>query len=153
MLIILGANALRRLARGDHVHVHAHQHGPRRHAHPHFHRVPQAPDPNSHHGLKIGAKPLVVGMLHGLAGSGALMLLILSTITQPAVAIFYILVFGAGSTGGMMIMSALIGLPAKLTALRFARANGVLRVMAAVVSVVLGAVMTYEIGLGGELFG
>ena len=86
-------------------------------------------------------------MIHGLAGSGALMLLVLSTIRQPAIALIYVLIFGIGATGGMMIMSALVGLPAKLTAYRFNRANAILRAAAGASSLALGLFITVEIAL------
>jgi hypothetical protein len=54
--------------------------------------------------------------------------------------------FGLGSTGGMMLMSALVGLPAILTAQRFARANVMLRAAAAAFSIVLGFAITYDLG-------
>lgn len=145
MLIALGANALRKILRGGRVHVHVHQHGGRVHAHPHMHTGTSDAERSSHHGLKLQRRPIIIGMIHGLAGSGALMLLVLSTIRQPAVALLYVLIFGVGSTGGMMIMSALIGLPAKLTAERFRRANAILRGAAGVFSLALGLFITYQI--------
>lgn len=149
MLIALGLNALRKLLHGGHLHMHVHQHGGRVHAHPHFHGGARETDiQGSHHGVKLQRRPIVIGMIHGLAGSGALMLLVLSTIRQPFVALLYVLIFGIGSTGGMMIMSVLIGLPAKLTAQRFARANVILRGVAAGCTIALGMFITYEIGLG-----
>ena len=90
-------------------------------------------------------------MIHGLAGSGALMLLVLSTIRQPLIALSYVLTFGVGSTGGMMLMSALVGLPAILTGQRFARANMMLRAAAASFSIVLGFAITYQLGLNRVL--
>jgi len=146
MLIILGVNALRKLLRGGHLHMHVHQHGGRQHVHPHIHAGRQL-DGRSHHGLKLQRRPLIIGMIHGLAGSGALMLLVLSTIRQPVVGLFYVLIFGVGSTGGMMLMSALVGLPAKLTAQRFSRANAILRAGAGAFSIVLGSIIVYQNGL------
>lgn len=146
MLIILGVNALRKLLRGGHLHMHVHQHGGRQHVHPHIHDGRQ-PDGRSHHGLKLQRRPLIIGMIHGLAGSGALMLLVLSTIRQPVVGLFYVLIFGVGSTGGMMLMSALVGLPAKLTAQRFSRANAILRAGSGAFSIVLGSIIVYQNGL------
>ena len=146
MLIILGVNALRKLLRGGHLHMHVHQHGGRQHVHPHIHDGRQ-PDGRSHHGLKLQRRPLIIGMIHGLAGSGALMLLVLSTIRQPVVGLFYVLIFGVGSTGGMMLMSALVGLPAKLTAQRFSRANAILRAGSGAFSIVLGSIIVCQNGL------
>src|ERR1043166_3065099 len=146
MLIILGVNALRKLLRGGHLHIHVHQHGGRQHVHPHIHDGRQ-PEGRSHHGLKLQRRPLIIGMIHGLAGSGALMLLVLSTIRQPVVGLFYVLIFGVGSTGGMMLMSALVGLPAKLTAQRFSRANAILRAGSGACSIVLGSIIVCQNGL------
>ena len=144
MLIALGANALRKLARGGHLHLHVHRHGGRAHIHPHIHdRSPEA-EPHTHHGLRLGKRPLIVGMVHGLAGSAALMLLILSTIQSPLVGFVYLVVFGFGSIGGMMIMSALVGLPLYLTAARFNRANLTVRGLAGLLSLCVGLFMASE---------
>ena len=152
MLVALGANALRKLARGAYLHLHVHQHGGRAHIHPHMHDGSTEPVPHTHHGLRLGARPLLVGMVHGLAGSAALMLLVLSTISSPLVGFIYIVVFGIGSIGGMMLMSALVGLPVYLTAARFNRANLMVRVMAGLFSLSFGLFMVYEIGFVKGLF-
>jgi sulfite exporter TauE/SafE len=146
MLVALGANALRKLARGGYLHLHVHRHGGREHIHPHLHDGSPEPAPHTHHGLKLGARPLVVGMIHGLAGSAALMLLVLSTISSPLIGLTYIVVFGIGSIGGMMLMSALVGLPVYLTAARFNRANLAVRGIAGLFSLSFGLFMVYEIG-------
>jgi sulfite exporter TauE/SafE len=152
MLIALGANALRKLARGGHVHLHTHRHGGREHIHPHVHDGAPEPDPHTHHGLRLGPRPLLVGMVHGLAGSAALTLLVLSTISSPAVGLLYLLVFGVGSAGGMMLMSALFGLPVYLTAKRFTRAHLAVRGLAGLFSLSLGLFTVYEIGFVDGLF-
>ncbi len=151
MLIGLGANALRKLACGGRVHLHAHQHGGHVHIHPHTHGAAPEPSPQSHHGLRLGVRPLIVGMVHGLAGSGALMLLVLSTISSPLLGFAYIAVCGVGSIGGMAFMSALVGLPVRFTAARFTRANVAVRTLAGVFSLGFGLFMAYEIGIAGGL--
>ena len=90
-------------------------------------------------------------MVHGLAGSAALMLLVLSTIPSPLLGLAYVAAFGAGSIGGMLLMSALVALPAQLTAARFSRAHFAVRTAAAFVSLGLGLFMAYEIGIAGGL--
>jgi MFS family permease len=152
MLVALGANALRKLARGGRVHLHVHRHGGRAHIHPHMHDGSPEVDPHTHHGLRLGVRPLLVGMIHGLAGSAALMLLVLSTINAPLVGVVYIVVFGVGSIGGMILMSALVGLPVYLTAARFNRANLTVRGLAGLFSLSFGLFMIYEIGFGKGLF-
>lgn len=148
MLIALGANALRKLMRGGTLHLHWHRHGKHTHAHPHVHDgVNESDGPHTHHGLRLSARPFLVGMVHGLAGSAALMLLVLSTISSPLAGLLYILIFGVGSVGGMMLMSALVGLPLSLTATRFARAHFVVRCLAGLFSLSFGLFMVYQIGI------
>lgn len=152
MLVALGLNALRKLARGARLHLHAHRHGGREHVHPHMHDGAPEPNPHTHHGLRLAPRPLLVGMVHGLAGSAALTLLVLPTISSPLVALLYLVVFGVGSAGGMMLMSALCGLPVYLTAARFARAHLAVRGLAGLFSLGLGLFTLYEIGYVGGLF-
>jgi sulfite exporter TauE/SafE len=154
---VLGIDTLRKVVRGGQIHWHIHQHGGVKHAHPHVHDAEAAHSPEktpetTHHGLKLGKRPLIVGMIHGLAGSGALMLLILSTISSATVGIAYILVFGVGSIGGMMLTSMLVGLPFHLSANRFARAEWLMRGAAGLFSLGFGLFMVYEIGFIQGLF-
>lgn len=152
MLVALGANAIRKLARGGHLHLHWHTHGGHAHAHPHMHDGSAETEPHTHHGLRLGVRPLIVGMVHGLAGSAALMLIVLSTIKSPLVAFIYIAVFGIGSIGGMMLMSALVALPIHLTSGRFDRANFAVRGLAGLFSLCFGVFMIYQIGFVDGLF-
>jgi sulfite exporter TauE/SafE len=92
-------------------------------------------------------------MVHGLAGSAALMLLVIPTIESRAVGLLYIIVFGIGSIGGMMLMSFLVSLPFQLTAKKFNRLNHLLQGFAGLVSVVLGLFIVYEKGFTEGLFG
>jgi hypothetical protein len=99
-----------------------------------------------HHGLRSGARPLLVGMVHGMAGSAALMLLVLTTMTSRLGGLLYIALFGIGSIGGMTIMSTLFALPAKLTSKRFEHASLTLCGLAGTLSVAFGILMIYKIG-------
>lgn len=151
MLIVLGLDALRRLFFGGQTHFHPHKHGKHIHSHPHIHE-PQDAHPHkhvpehTHVQKKIGIRPLVIGMVHGLAGSGALMLLVLATISSPVVGLTYILIFGVGSIGGMMLMSLLLGLPLHFTAQRFTRIDKVLKAAAGIFSLAIGISMAYQLG-------
>ena len=151
MLIALGINALWKLIRGGRIHVHAHEHGDHWHAHPHVHDGKHRDEPHTHHGFKAGARPLLIGMVHGMAGSAALTLLVLTTIPSATIGFLYIAIFGIGSIGGMMIMSTLFALPARLTALRFARANLAMRGLAGVFTLGFGIFMIYKIGFVDHL--
>ncbi|MFN7944295.1 MAG: sulfite exporter TauE/SafE family protein [Blastocatellia bacterium] len=147
MLIALGAHALWKLKRGKRLHLHAHQHGGHLHVHPHFHDKDKPHDEaHTHHGFRLGLRPLFVGMMHGLAGSAALVPLVVAEIRSPLVGMFYMLVFGFGSIGGMMLMSSLVGLPLHLTAAKFSRFNYALRALAGIFSVGFGLFMVYKIG-------
>ncbi len=139
MLVLLGINALRKLFGAEKVHVHTHEHGEREHIHIHTHEKEAEA---SHH--RFSPRSIVIGMVHGLAGSAALMLLILPTIPTPAVALLYIFVFGLGSVGGMMAMSFLIGLPLHFTVNRFEFLNKGIRLCAGIFSLGLGAFIVYE---------
>jgi sulfite exporter TauE/SafE len=151
MLIVLGVNALRKLVRGGKVHTHAHEHGGHWHVHPHIHDKKKHDVPHTHHGLRVGARPLLIGMVHGMAGSAALTLLVLATISSTLVGFLYILIFGVGSIGGMAIMSVLFALPSKLSAQRFSTLNLLFRGVAGLASLGLGAFTVYQIGFVDHL--
>ena len=140
MLVILGANALRKLATSEKIHAHAHEHDGHAHTHIHVHRTESSE--KSHH--RFSPRSVVVGMVHGLAGSAALMLLVVPTIQSSPLALLYILIFGVGSIGGMMVMSLLIGLPFHFTANRFDVLNKAIRACAGVFSLLLGGSIIYE---------
>lgn len=112
MLIVLGGRVLLEIWE-EHVqfHRHAHTHAPGSRPHVHWHaHVPGKL--NEHTGwMHVGLRPLIVGMVHGAAGSGALMLLVLSTIPSPLRSVFYIVVFGVGSIIGMLVVTLLMSLP------------------------------------------
>lgn len=152
MLVLLGLNVLRKLFRGGHLHFHAHEHGDRLHAHPHIHETGKEDKKHTHHGFKFSPRSVVIGMVHGLAGSAALMLLIIPTIESRAVGMLYIIIFGIGSIGGMMLMSFLVGLPFHLTASRYNRFNYLMQSTAGLVSVGLGLFIIYEKGITEGLF-
>jgi ABC-type nickel/cobalt efflux system permease component RcnA len=112
MLMFLGATTLTgfnvgRFLRGivgrgeKHAHVHVHEDTGIVHSHDH----------NHHHDHRHRHKSMIVGMIHGMAGSGALMLVVRSTISSLPLGLAYITIFGAGSIASMAAMSAFIGLP------------------------------------------
>jgi ABC-type nickel/cobalt efflux system permease component RcnA len=146
MLIGLGANVLYKLVRGGRLHYHVHSHGSYTHIHPHIHENKPEPDPNSHHGLRLSIRPLIIGMVHGLAGSAALMLYVLSQIQSTALAFGYIIVFGVGSIGGMMLMSMALSLPARFTAEHFKRTHLAVQAVAGLFSLGIGLLMAYKLG-------
>jgi len=153
MLTLLGLNVIIKLFKGGKIHFHRHEHGAREHVHPHIHEAAREDAPHTHHGLEFSPRALVIGMIHGLAGSAGLMLLVLPTIESKSVGLLYIVIFGIGSIGGMMLMSFLVGLPFHLTAGRFNRFNHILQSVAGLASIAFGLMIIYEKGVTEGLFG
>ncbi len=98
-------------------------------------------------------RPLIVGVVHGLAGSAALALLLLPLIQQPAWAMAYLLVFGVGTIAGMMLITAVIALPFTCSARWSAAFHRRLGLAASCLSVALGLFLAYQIAFVDGLFG
>jgi ABC-type nickel/cobalt efflux system permease component RcnA len=150
MIICLGVSALRRaLRKNAEVHVHQHNHDGLSHTHVHFHEdqsrhAPAAHSRHSHAISRLGWKPALIGMMHGLAGSGALTLLVLTQISSPWIGLLYVATFGIGSIAGMLLMSGLIGLPFALTSRKLTHAHQGLQTAAAVLSICFGIWYAYQ---------
>ena len=150
MIIGLGVSALwRSLRRNAKFHVHQHSHDGISHTHVHFHEHETQhkralPSHHSHGVSRIGWKPVMVGMMHGLAGSGALTLLVLTQISSAWIGLLYVLTFGLGSIAGMLLMSGLIGLPFALTSRNLTHAHQGLQTLAAILSICFGIWYAYE---------
>lgn len=97
-------------------------------------------------------RPLIVGVVHGLAGSAAVALLVLTAISRPSWAVGYLIVFGFGTIAGMMLITAAIALPFVYTLKHFGRLNQGLAVASGVLSLSLGLFLCYQIGIVGGLF-
>lgn len=119
MLLLLGADVIRRVWR-DRVHYHVHQHGDDQahfHAHSHRNEGEHAQSRHDHaHGFPMRA--LLIGLVHGMAGSAALILLTLETVESIALGIAYIALFGIGSVIGMAVLSVIISVPLRLSSIR-----------------------------------
>ena len=90
---------------------------------------------------------MFIGMVHGLAGSAALMLIVLATIPSPALGLAYIGIFGVGSVGGMMVMSTLIGLPFALTTRAHGKLNYIIRGTSGLLSIGFGLFYAWQLGV------
>jgi high-affinity nickel permease len=174
MLIILGVMNLTGILRwvtetltpgvSGMAHTHPHAHGDYVHSHPHGH----APGAHGHAedgtpqgwldrtfgqlGLYQSLRPLIVGVVHGLAGSAAVALLVLTTIRNPWWAIAYLLVFGLGTIVGMMLITAALALPFALRQSRFQRFDRQLAWASGLLSLGFGLVLAYRIGFIDGLF-
>ena len=153
---------------GEHAHVH--EHGNRVHYHWHAH----VPAENHHeesltpprwltHAKALGGpferlglfhvlRPLLVGIVHGLAGSAAVALLVLSTIHDPKWAVLYLLIFGTGTIAGMMLITVALALPFSLTGYKFPWLTRGLVVASGLLSLGFGLFVCYQIGFTEGLF-
>jgi hypothetical protein len=140
MLVGLGAHVLWRLWR-DRVHFHKHSHGDGTfhiHAHSHAHEtVPHARAVHEHaHGFRW--RTLLVGLMHGMAGSAALLLLTVSQASSPVVGLAYVALFGIGSMIGMGALSTVIAVPLAVSARWLTWANSGLQGAVGIVTVAIG---------------
>lgn len=103
-------------------------------------------------GLFHIARPLAVGTVHGLAGSAAIALLVLTTITEPSWAVGYLFIFGLGTIAGMMLITAAIALPYAYTLRHFTRLNQGLVMASGFLSLAFGLFLCYQIGFVDGLF-
>jgi high-affinity nickel permease len=176
MLILLGVLNLSGMMRwitetltpaqlGQQAHAHPHGHGDYVHSHPHGHGGPQkhghAEDATpvgwmdrtfGRVGIYQVLRPLTVGIVHGLAGSAAVALLVLTTIRVASWAVLYLLVFGLGTIAGMMLITAAIALPFKFSETRFARLNRGLGLASGLISLGFGLFIVYQMGFLNGLF-
>lgn len=147
------------------VHVHPHAHGDYVHSHPHGHQ----PEAHSHEpeqtplarldrilgrlGPYQVLRPLVVGVVHGLAGSAAVALLVLTTIGNSGWAVLYLLVFGVGTIAGMMLVTAGLAWPLAGASNRYAGLPRRLRLASGAISLIAGLAIAYQIAVVNGLFG
>ncbi len=103
-------------------------------------------------GLYQTMRPLVVGLVHGLAGSAAVALLVLSTIKSPLWSTAYLLVFGFGTMVGMMLMTAAISVPLIYAGNKFFKMTQHLTFLSGLASMAFGMFLVYQIGFVHGLF-
>ncbi len=149
MLVVLGADVLRRLVR-DRIHFHVHRHEPgTAHVHAHSHRGegPHARSAHRHsHAGRWPLRALAVGMMHGLAGSAALVVLALQTIPSAGLGVGYIALFGAGSIAGMALLSVVIAVPLRISSRYLTRVHRTMTALVGIFSCAIGIYMVAEIG-------
>ncbi|HWA17134.1 MAG TPA: hypothetical protein VG817_11910, partial [Gemmatimonadales bacterium] len=110
------------------------------------------PAPHPHPHPTSPRQPLLVGLVHGLAGSAAAALLVLATIRTTAAALAYLAIFAIGTIAGMTIVTALLAFPARLAGDRLRPYEQRIRVMAGLLSLGLGLFLAHEIVIGAGLF-
>ena len=149
MLIGLGADVLRRLVR-ERIHFHVHRHGPAiEHVHAHSHRGEGGHERSPHrhaHARNWPLRALAVGVMHGLAGSAALVVLSLKSVPSLSLGFVYIAVFGIGSIVGMAILSMVIALPLRISAGYLVGLHRSMTALVGVFSCALGLAMVLRVG-------
>ena len=141
-------------AHGDFVHAHPHGQAPGDHGHAESDTVLARLDRRFRRlGLYQTIRPVVIGVVHGLAGSAAVALLVLATIPSPLWGVLYLLVFGIGTIAGMMLITAANAVPFVYTARRAERVNRLLGLATGVASLAFGLFLVYRIGVVEGLFG
>ena len=161
MLVVLGLNVIRKLRKEQAIHAHTHTHDGVAHSHLHIHlgeaAHPAVPDgaehAHRHHSLRMGGRPFIVGVVHGLAGTAALMLLVIGAIPSLLLALGYVLIFGVGSIGGMMVISMLMSIPLALAARRVTAIERAIRLAAGLFSLGFGIFLAWDVGLIQSLLG
>jgi len=138
---------------GDYVHTHAHSHGPENHSH----SPRETPLARLDRSLgRIGAyqllRPLIVGIVHGLAGSAAVVLLILAAIQKSSWAIAYLLVFGLGTIAGMMLITMSIASTFRLVGNHSQGFSYRLGLASGLASMAFGLFLAYQVAVVQGLF-
>ena len=150
MLVLLGLDVLRRLIK-DRIHFHTHEHKnsetnqESRHFHAHSHANESLkPKQNAHEHQHIDAlsyRALFIGVIHGMAGSAALILLTLETVKSPIQGMIYIVLFGFGTIMGMAILSYIISIPLRASAKGMTWMHNTLQFLIGSATVILGGVV------------
>jgi high-affinity nickel-transport protein len=139
-----------------HEHVHAHDETDDEHAHGHAHLHGHGRDDRLDLVQTFGwyqlIRPVAVGLVHGLAGSAAIALLVLATIEDTGSALAYLVVFCVGVAAGMAVLTTVIGLPFWVARARSAQINRWLTIGSGVLSLAFGVYLGYQIGIVDGLF-
>ncbi|WP_282605442.1 urease accessory protein [Pelagibius sp. Alg239-R121] len=156
MLIFLGIYVIWRMVR-DRIHFHVHRHSDGlRHIHAHSHRGetgPHSPVRHDHEHVGKGRsgiawRSLFVGLMHGMAGSAALLVLAVSSVESPWIGVGYVALFGVGSIVGMGLLSAIIAVPLAWSARAMTMTNHVLQGAIGCMTVLIGSLTLLDT-LGG----
>ena len=134
MLIVLGLFSVPNFINGYHFHFHQHE----KQQHAHFHKHEKTSILHEHMHKNINKKTFAIGALHGMAGSGTLVVLLSTVAATFAGSLIYVLVFGIGSISGMMLSSTLIGMPLRMTKEKFTNAHNFLGTGIGLLSAVIG---------------
>jgi ABC-type nickel/cobalt efflux system permease component RcnA len=149
MLIALGLDVLRRVIR-DRIHYHIHRHNQSTaHIHAHSHQAEPSHQQSKHehsHDHSFPVRTLMIGLMHGMAGSAALILLTMETVDSLWLGLWYMLLFGVGSMLGMAILSIIIAIPLRASANGLTWMHNGLQTAIGVLTCGLGVSIVYQLG-------
>ncbi len=149
MLVLLGIDVIRRMFK-ERVHFHLHKHDDGiKHFHAHSHQGEGAHKKSAHghtHPKGFHVRSLFVGMMHGMAGSAALIILTLQTVESPFMGLVYIALFGFGSVVGMAVLATVIMVPLRHSAQKMTRFYQAFQTTIGMGTIALGMFVMYEIG-------
>jgi sulfite exporter TauE/SafE len=148
MLVYLGITTILSF---KNIHLHKHEHNGELHKHVHSHEHIGTHDHSPQDKKVSYLKSMLIGLVHGLAGSGAMIVLTMSTVNSAWEAAVYILIFGAGTIIGMLFFTTLIGIPFVFSAKKFSL-NRTLTQVTGVISTVFGIYYMYNLGVTEGLF-
>jgi ABC-type nickel/cobalt efflux system permease component RcnA len=143
MLVLMGGSIIKNIVKKRiHLHMHNHLDGT---THLHFHSHVQDNVEHQHtHTQQFSIRALLVGMMHGMAGSAALIVLTLDSVTSIETRLVYIFLFGVGSVIGMALLSLLMIIPLRHSEYAANRTYQSLQVFIGLVTLFLGMVIMYE---------
>ena len=130
MLVVMGVWTIRNVKKNN-IHIHAHEHGGKRHLH--FHSHAHGVESHDHKHL-----PFMVGVVQGLAGSGVLVVLVMSTMGNIIQALLFVVIFGVGTILGMSVFSSALSLPLSLNAKWGSRIGPLASMVTGILSVLIG---------------
>ncbi len=143
-MVLLGIPLVTRLIRRRHLHRHRHESD--WHAHQHSHAEAES------HAHQHTKRPLFMGMLHGLAGSGTLTILVLSTMESVQEGLLFLGLFGVGSIVAMLVVSGILGLSFGLAARSPGRLDWWLEGAVGLGSIAFGLFIMWRVAFDSALF-
>jgi high-affinity nickel permease len=155
MLVVLGIEVFWNLRKGR-LHVHHHAHGSGEHVHIHASHIGGSEPAEqllanaarlATKQPRFRAKSYLIGVVHGLAGSAAVMLVLLPQIESAWVGLGYLVIFGVGTVISMAAITLVLGAPFAFTS-RFKAMDGIVSSVAGGVSVLFGMALMADLALG-----
>ncbi|WP_057461194.1 hypothetical protein [Pseudovibrio sp. POLY-S9] len=149
MLVALGLHALWKLKISG-IHFHRHSHGNSRpHFHAHRHETLKLHHKDTHdheHVSGFSLKAYAVGLVHGVAGSAGLLVIVTAATQDPVLALLYVLLFGFGSVCGMAFLTFVISWPIQLGTRFATKLLGGLQAATGCLAIVIGVQVLIETG-------